>query len=879
MKRRLPALILLSLLLVRAQTTAQLTWGGIDYRGNAWVQNVSRQWKAPQGLEGRHMALWASHGRYYDQEKDSWRWQRPRLFGTAEDLFTQSIVVPFLIPMLENAGAIVFTPRERDWQRHEAIVDNDLGLTPGTYMAQHGEYDWYTAEPGFSDLLDVYRDGDNPFLKGTYCLTDAQTSNRDLASITWQPELPEDGRYAVYVSYASLPTSVSDAHYTVRHGGVETHFRVNQRMGGGTWVYLGTFDFQKGNPDQNCVVLTNQSNYRGVVTADAVRFGGGMGNTVRGPIPTRSGMPRYLEGSRYYTQWAGMPYSVYGTKEGKNDYGEDINARSLMTNRLARGSLYLPGDSGLNVPIELCLAVHSDAGLFVNDSIVGTLGIVTTGPNTQLRPEDQDSLLALGLLPAGVSRETSTDLIDGLMANVTRDMTHLIHAPWTRREIRDRNYSETRIPQVPSAILETMSHQNFWDLRYGHDPWFKFMLARSIYKGLLRYVSGMHGRKNPIVQPLPPTHFAALLTAEGDSVRLSWAAHVDNQESTATPDSYILYTAIDDRSPDNGQRVYGAYATLPVNRGHLMRFTVTAVNEGGQSMPSEELCIYAPAARSASTPNVLIVNGFRRLAGPQPVLTDSLQGFDFNVDPGVVWGHSPCYTGRQQVFTTSTPASLGESGSEYERLLVAGNTFDYPTLHVRDLLAEGVTRACFSSCSSEALTGIDSSRFQMVDLILGAQRNDGYSLLSAPALTSELMAWLTRYKGSLLMSGAYLSEEIASDTYCMDFAAQTLHVAPAGACSLNDDNLVSGMGLTLGLYNDLNEKSFSTRRTSVLAPTADGAFTPLVYTDGLLSAAVAWQGEDRRTLTYGFPIEMIKDGTLRARLLAASIRYLLPQLP
>ena len=33
---------------------------------------------------------------------------------------------PYIIPMLENAGAIVYTPRERDWQRNEVIVDNDI---------------------------------------------------------------------------------------------------------------------------------------------------------------------------------------------------------------------------------------------------------------------------------------------------------------------------------------------------------------------------------------------------------------------------------------------------------------------------------------------------------------------------------------------------------------------------------------------------------------------------------------------------------------------------------------------------------------------------------------------------------------------------------
>ena len=64
---------------------------------------------------------------------------------------------------------------------------------------------------------------------------------------------------------------------------------------------------------------------------------------------------------------------------------------------------------------------------------------------------------------------------------------------WTARELRDRNYSESRNPEVPSAILETLSHQNFTDMCYGLDPNFRFQLARSVYKTLLRYVSRNHG--------------------------------------------------------------------------------------------------------------------------------------------------------------------------------------------------------------------------------------------------------------------------------------------------------------------------------------------------------------------------------------------------
>ena len=46
------------------------------------------------------------------------------------------------------------------------------------------------------------------------------------------------------------------------------------------------------------VVLSNESKEKGVVCADAVRFGGGMGNIARGG--ETSGLPRYLEGSRYF---------------------------------------------------------------------------------------------------------------------------------------------------------------------------------------------------------------------------------------------------------------------------------------------------------------------------------------------------------------------------------------------------------------------------------------------------------------------------------------------------------------------------------------------------------------------------------------------------
>ena len=46
----------------------------------------------------------------------------PPLYCTTEDLLSQSFTYPFLIPMLENAGAIVHTSRERDRQSSSVTV-------------------------------------------------------------------------------------------------------------------------------------------------------------------------------------------------------------------------------------------------------------------------------------------------------------------------------------------------------------------------------------------------------------------------------------------------------------------------------------------------------------------------------------------------------------------------------------------------------------------------------------------------------------------------------------------------------------------------------------------------------------------------------------
>lgn len=834
-------------------------WGEIEYDGEPWTRNVSRPNTITHGLANRHLSLWASHGMYFDQKKNRWKWQRPNIFGTTEDLFTQTIVVPYLIPMLENAGATVFTPRERDYQTHEIIIDNNNSKAP-YYIEYEDRGRWEDAPlKGFAYHNGTYNNSENPFEKGTARMVKATSKKNKVSAIAYQPDFPEEGSYAVYVSYQTIKKSVPDAEYIVYHKGQETTFRVNQTMGGSTWVYLGTFLFDKGCSPYNRVVITNNSSEKGFVTADAVRFGGGMGNVMRGG--TTSGMPRCLEGARYSAQWAGAPYSVYSGKNGNDDYSEDINVRSLMTNWLAGGSVFLPSLTGKKVPIELSLAVHSDAGYTsISDSIIGSLSICTTNFNG-------------GRLNSGVSRMMSRDFADSLLTGITRDL-RTKYKNWNRRFLFDRNYSETRIPEVPSSIIETLSHQNFADMRMGHDPNFKFTIARSIYKSILRFVSHQHGVPC-IVQPLAPDNFRVEIT-EDSKIRLSWTPVEDRLEPTATPTSYNVYTSMNDSGFDNGTEIKSTSCVIDAEPGMLYNFKVTAVNRGGESFPTEVLSAYcAPEAQKT----VLVVNGFHRLSSPEVVNTDTQQGFDIDADPGVTAGLSTGWNGRQVNFDKYNiglegPEGMGYSGNEMAGRFFMGNEFNYVRTHADAISASSGYNV--ASCSSKAVeTGIvDLKAYDCVDLILGLEKNDGHSLVYyktfIPAMRSKLTAYASG-GGRLLVSGAYIGQDM-KDVNERAFLANVLRLDYAASDTTRAET-VSGLGMSFDIYRNLNKTHYAATSADILSPRSP-AFCVMQYTDGV-SAAVAYNGADYKCISMGFPFECIKNRQDRRMIMKGLLSFLM----
>lgn len=848
---------------------ASRLWGKIGYEGQPWVKNASLPYAVSRGLQGRHLFIWPSHGRYY--KNGGWQWQRPYLFCTTEDLFTQSFVYPFLFPMLEKAGAVVYSPRERDTQTAEAVVDNDTPARQGTYAETNADDAVWSASGegfGFKPPYGLMNDSLRPFASGTYRYATATQRHTRLATTTWTPRIPKAGRYAVYVSYASRPNSVPDARYTIFHKGGRTSVQVNQQMGGSTWVYVGTYEFDEGETSNGRVVLSNQSNYRGIVTADGVRFGGGVGQTERGEAGT-SGLPRFLEAARYQAQWCGLPDTLCNTEQGANDYADDLRVRSNLLNYLGGGSCYIPSATGQHVPFELSLALHSDAGIRRDGSIYGSLSICTT--------QDGDGHTTYA---SGLSRQASQDFATMLLNNLTSDLTTTFGREWTRREQWDRNYAETRMPQVPSAILEMLSHQNFEDMKYGHDPYFKFAVARSVYKTVLRYVNFEHGIKQPVVQPLPVHAFSALLSADGTQAVLSWKPTADSSEPTAQPTSYVVYTKVGDDDFDNGQSVGAATsATVPLSPDKQYSFRITAVNAGGESFPSETLSVMHA---SRATKRVLIVNGFTRLSGPAWVQSADSTGFDLDRDMGVPYLYTTAFAGRQRNFSRNStadegPGAWGYSGHELMGQKLAGNTFDYPVAHGR-AIASAETYS-FASVSREAFESdaLPLNDYAAIDYIAGLEADKPYNLRPAKAFPTKVQQRLTSYlreaKGSLLVSGSYIASDCQRNDDDREFAEDILKVRYDGSAQTDSTGRATGLNLGFDIVRTPNAAHYCAQAPDAILPASRQAFPAFAFCGGQ-GAGVAYKGRTYRVVAMSFPFECITEERVRNVAMKALLTFL-----
>lgn len=840
---------------------------------------------APLGLDGTNIALWQSHGWYFEPKLNRWEWQRARIFQTVEDLFTQSYVMPYLMPMLENAGAYVMSPRERDVNTIELIVDNDGEFAVGEYI-ENG--DWQDAGvEAFAYKSDKLYNGDNPFRHGS-----ARKTSNSSASATWSATIPEEGSYAVYVSYPSLEKSTDAAIYTIHAANGDHQYKVNQQMGGRTWIYLGHFPFEKSADNKAIVTLDNGGKKGSVLAADAIKIGGGYGNIariVKEPLDsidyqyTLSNYPRFTEGARYFLQWAGAPDSVFTPTDYVNDYTDDYRCRGLWVNWLAGGSSVLPKREGLKIPVDLSFAFHSDAGTTLNDSIIGTLGIYSTANGKNF--------------PNGMSHMASRDLTDLIMTNIVDDIRAQFEPNWTRRGMWDKSYFEARVPEVPAMLLELLSHQNFADMKYGLDPAFRFTVSRAIYKGMLKFIAHRDGREY-VVEPLAVKTFAISLTDTARQYRLSWQPTPDTLEPTAAPTYYI----IEERTAAGGYRQIAKVSApeyiYTASDTDLHAFRIVAGNKGGVSFPSETLALQD---LNNGTAPVLIVNGFTRVSAPDWFEAGDgteIAGFYDTRDHGVPYVNDISFIGSQFEYRRNIPwmdddaAGFGASRANYETKVIAGNTFDYVIPHGQAIAACGRS---FISTGVDAFIASEAKP-QIIDLILGKQKETaagrgvyGTKFKTFPESLQSKLKDLTEGGTNIFVSGAYVATDLWDNPYSNDsiaaadqkFATEVLgyHWRVGQASVTGEAYQVDTRfkAFTRGDYkfsNELNADCYAVESPdSFYSADAKKGATFMRYSENNLVAGTVFDNSNYRTVVIGFPFETILDGGKRTDLMNQILNF------
>lgn len=847
------------------------------------------------GLAGKHIVVWPSHGLYFDKESGRWQWQRPRMFTTVEDRLTMSVVNDYLIPMLERAGATVISCRERDYQTQEVIVDDGDGLNgPGGAFECAGFTP--SRRPGFANGKAPYREGVNPHSLGT---THEFAGEKGEAFARWTPKIPETGDYAVYVSYAADASRSAKAHYRVKYDGGMKDVFINQQMGGNMWVYLGTFHFAAGqNGGNGSVELVASQDEKGTLSADAVKFGGGMGNVLREQNP--SGYPRYLEAAKYWLQYCGAdPALVYAFgKHAGNDYTEDYISRPEYVNYLV-GAPCGPNQNraaeGKHIPVDVALALHTDAS--ISTSTVGTLAIY------RLADESKSEFF-----PDGRDRMLNRDLADLVQTQIVEDVRSQFCSTWNRRELADRDYAEARRPNVPCVLIEALSHQNYDDIKFALDPQFRKVWARALYKGILRFLATEYGYE-PKVAPLAPRLLAARV--ENGQVQLEWEVVSDPIEPSAVPEGYVVYRRVGESGFDAGTYVGNTnVATLPLissNPSAVETFCVAAVNAGGISEPSDAFSVCVGHGKRA-----LVVHNFDRISPPALVASQgptpnslggsSWEGVVRSLDRGVAEGwnsplvgdqfdydRSHAWVGDDSPYTNDHPGH-GASYGDLETRVEFGRTKDLAYRHATALaeLGYGVDTINASACSRLSAEMV-AQRYAVVDMLHGEQRTTLPPPPHNPAgavadrMTARYEVWakplrewfsaLTKHNLTIVVSGAYVVTDPVLGAHASaetrSFAKDFLRCKwTCEKASLTNNIRATRHTYEAHFSTGLGEDGvYAVESPGGIAPAHKSGKTVLRYSDSGVGAAVVDRAGNARVAVAAFPLECVTTPQARRQIL------------
>ena len=124
-----------------------------------------------------------------------------------------------------------------------------------------------------------------------------------------------------------------------------------------------------------------------------------------------------------------------------------------------------------------------------------------------------------------------------------------------------------------------------------------------------------------------------------------------------------------------------------------------------------------------------------------------------------------------------------------------------------------------------------------------------------------------------MVSGAYIGSDMQVDAD-RTFTSNVLKYQFVQQESHESLSSIDGMNTQVSLYRNPSEQHYWITRSDVLQPVG-GAFTTMIYQIDQQSAAIAYQGQDYRTMAFGFPLECIENTELRCSIMNAALQFLL----
>ena len=337
----------------------------------------------------------------------------------------------------------------------------------------------------------------------------------------------------------------------------------------------------------------------GVVIADAIRFGNGMGDVDRGGgIST---YPREEECSRYWVQRSlgqGQDPNIYlnGNVTAPPRMAAEMN-REVAGNMYKR--IYIGFHSNASTGNTNTATARGDVGLYNDPSLSTNVAPNSDTPNQRRLAE---------IIGTNVNNAFKAITVPPFEVGWTNNRSSLVFArsDYAFGEINNNYISN----EFDATIIEVAFHDNIYDAALMRDPKFRNWSARACYQAVVRYMNEFDGLPLNFL-PEPPANVRAMATNNG--ILIAWSAPVSEGNSGAAT-GYVVYRSTDGYGFGNPVGVSGVgttsllFADLAADTDYYFR--VAATNAGGESLPSAT--VGCRRAASALSTRILFVNGFTR---------------------------------------------------------------------------------------------------------------------------------------------------------------------------------------------------------------------------------------------------------------------------